>query len=45
MVSRRINRVEGAKRPFGCERSEPGSGSAERSAIRPARPYFSTCNL
>ena len=29
------NRIEGAKRPFGCKRSEPscsGSGSAERSA-------------
>ena len=40
VAGRGINRIEGAKGPFGCERSKPGSGSAELSAIRPARPYY-----
>ena len=35
VMGRESNGFEGAKRPFGCERSEPscpGPGSAERSA-------------
>ena len=35
VTGRRSDRIEGAKQPFGCKRSEPscsGSGFAERSA-------------
>ena len=44
-MGRVSNRIEGAQRPFGCERSEPscpGPGSAERSAAErgPNSTYF-----
>ena len=49
-MSRVSNRIEGAQRPFGCERSEqscPGPGSAEQSAAEhgPNSSFFIGGNI